>query len=80
MKRRLLTVAALLLLLGLVTSCTESPDKAGSGLLQHVPADTPYVFVTSRRRRARPLRASANRSRHRPIPRLWQRMHGSSSM
>ncbi len=48
MKRRLLTVAALLLLLGLVASCTESPDKAGSGLLQHVPADTPYVFVTSR--------------------------------
>ena len=44
---RLLTVV---LLSGLLFACTREPEpgQAGIDLLQHVPADTPYVFVTSR--------------------------------
>jgi hypothetical protein len=36
-------------LLALVAACTREAEPPTAGLLQHVPADTPYVFVNSRK-------------------------------
>lgn len=41
---RLVLIAALLAFL---IACEKAPEQKAAGLLQHVPADTPYVFVTS---------------------------------
>jgi len=38
----------LLALIGLFSACTREPEPPVDTLLQHVPADTPYVFVTSK--------------------------------
>ena len=42
-------VLRILPLLGLLFACGKEPGKARIDLLQQVPADTPYVFVNSRR-------------------------------
>jgi hypothetical protein len=39
---------AILLVLSLVAACTREAEKPKVDLLHHVPADTPYAFVTSR--------------------------------
>ena len=41
-------ILAMLLLLGLIAACTHDAERSRIDLLQHVPADTPYAFVTSR--------------------------------
>lgn len=35
--------------LALLFACARDAEEAAQGLLEHVPADTPYVFVTSKR-------------------------------
>jgi len=44
----LFRLLAALALTVLIVACTQEPEKPTDDLLQHVPADTPYVFVTSR--------------------------------
>jgi len=39
---------AVLLMFGLIAGCTREAESPTVDLLQHVPADTPYAFVTSR--------------------------------
>ena len=34
--------------LALLVACEKAPEPPADGLLQHVPADTPYAFVTSK--------------------------------
>ena len=41
-------ILAMLLLLGLIAACTRDAERSTIDLLRHVPADTPYAFVTSR--------------------------------
>ncbi|MDJ0740481.1 MAG: hypothetical protein QNJ91_12240 [Gammaproteobacteria bacterium] len=48
MPYRFLTALLLAGLLALLAACTEQPEPPAAGLLRHVPADTPYVFVTSK--------------------------------
>jgi hypothetical protein len=39
---------AILLMFGLIAGCTREAESPAVDLLRHVPADTPFVFVTSR--------------------------------
>lgn len=46
MSRFIKRTLAVSVLLGLTASCTQEAEPPEAGLLQFVPADTPYVFVT----------------------------------
>jgi len=48
MRPNLSRLLVVVLLSGLIAACTREPEVPTDDLLQHVPADTPYVFVTSR--------------------------------
>jgi len=48
MSRFVFRIPVILLLVGLIAGCTREPESPTVDLLQHVPADTPYVFVTSK--------------------------------
>ena len=48
MSRRRARILAVIGLLGLVAACTREAERPVIDLLQHVPADTPYAFVTSK--------------------------------
>lgn len=44
---RLLRILPLTAVLAAMFACTQDAEQVAPGLLQHVPADTPYAFVTS---------------------------------
>ena len=46
--RKTLAGIGWLTLIALLAACTREPDVSSNDMLAVVPADTPYVFVTSR--------------------------------
>lgn len=44
---RLIRILPIAAVLAALFACTQDAEEAAPGLLQHVPADTPYAFVTS---------------------------------